>query len=338
MSRETLKPSRMVRITLAVAIAGFLAMAGLGAQQSQQIADPDLDGAQIHVEPVRGNIYMLAGAGGNITVSVGPDGALLVDTGVEQMADSVLATIQEIARVNRRGRPGLSTPIRYIINTSIDPDHTGGNLAIAESSAFDPVSGGERIIAQGNLVRRLSDQIGGQSPQLYPGLPTEAYFTPYYKLGNLFNGEGIQLFHMPGAHSDGDSIVWFRGSDVISIGDIIRTTEYPVIDVEKGGSVQGLVEALNFLLDLAYPGFRGQGGTILIPGHGYLLYSNNIAFYRDMVTIVRDRIQNLITKGMTLEQIQAAKPTTDYDPVYGRNSGSSERFVEAVYRSLDQEQ
>ena len=194
------------------------------------------------------------------------------------------------------------------------------------------------MIAQGNLVRRLSDQIGGPTPQLYPGLPTEAYFTPYYKLGNLFNGEGVQLFHMPGAHTDGDSIVWFRGSDVISIGDIIRTTEYPVIDLENGGSVQGIIEALTFLLDLSFPGFRGQGGTILIPSHGYLLYSINVAYYRDMVTIVRDRIQDLITKGMTLEQVQGARITMDYDPVYGRNPGSSETFVEAVYRSLRQEQ
>jgi glyoxylase-like metal-dependent hydrolase (beta-lactamase superfamily II) len=140
---------------------------------------------------------------------------------------------------------------------------------------------------------------------------------------------------VPAAHTDGDSIVWFRFSDVISTGDIF-TDSYPVIDLQRGGSIQGIIDALNRTIDLVFPEFRSQGGTMLIPGHGRLSDLTELAYYRDMVTIVRDRVQDMIKRGMTLEQVKAAKLTVDFDPVYGRNPGSSERFVEAVYRGLSQ--
>ena len=168
------------------------------------------------------------------------------------------------------------------------------------------------------------------------GTITDAYFTDFYKLNRFFNGEGVQIIHVSSGHTDGDSIVWFRGSDVISAGDILETHRYPTIDLARGGTVQGVIDGLNSVIDLTYAEFRGQGGTIVIPGHGRLCYANDVAYYRDMVTIVRDRVQNLINKKSTLAQIKAAKITRDYDPIYGKEQGAPDGFIESVYNSLTQ--
>jgi glyoxylase-like metal-dependent hydrolase (beta-lactamase superfamily II) len=290
----------------------------------------------IHIEPVRGNIYMLAGAGGNVTLQVGLEGALLVDTGAENRVNDLLAAVQEVALVHTRSLSGPPTPIRYIINTSIDPEHIGGNWKIAASKFFDPVEGGEKIIAHGNVLSRLTTESVAKSDM--PGTITDAYFTEFYKVNRFFNGEGIQIIHVPSGHTDGDSIVWFRGSDVISAGDILETRRYPTINLERGGSVQGVIDGLNAIIDLAYPEFRGQGGTIIIPGHGRLCFSNDVAYYRDMVTIIRDRVQYLMSKKSSLAEIKAQKVTRDYDPLYGTEPGAPDRFVEAVYNSLTQKQ
>lgn len=321
---------------LAAAAGACLGVLGLAkiAYTQPQIPIPRTGNARIHIEPVRGNIYMLAGSGGNITVQIGPEGALMVDTGVEEKTDDILAAIQDAARYHLRNLTGPPTPIRYIINTSFDPNHIGGNWKIAESKYFDPVPGGEKILAHGNVLNRMTTEFEAKANAAAPGLITDAYFTDYYKVGRFFNGEGVQLIYIPSAHTDGDSIVWFRGSDVISTGDILETDRYPTIDLERGGNVKGLIDGLNTLLDLTYAEFRGQGGTMLIPGHGRLCYANDVAYYRDMVTIVRDRVQYLIDKKNTLEQIKAAKVTKDYDPLYGREPGSGDKFVEAIYRSL----
>jgi glyoxylase-like metal-dependent hydrolase (beta-lactamase superfamily II) len=162
---------------------------------------------------------------------------------------------------------------------------------------------------------------------------------PRYKLSEFFNGEGIQIFHQPAAHTDGDSLVFFRYSDVISAGDILSTTSYPVIDLERGGGIQGIIDGLNFILDLAIPEFRSQGGTMVIPGHGRLCDIGDVANYRNMVTIMRDRVQDMIRRGMTLQQVKAAGPTMDYDGLYGATSGpwTTDMFVDAVYRSLSRQ-
>jgi len=150
------------------------------------------------------------------------------------------------------------------------------------------------------------------------------------------NGEAIQLFHQPAAHSDGDSIVFFRKSDVLATGDIFTPGSYPVIHVDRGGSINGVVDALNRILDVTVPAEKQEGGTMVIPGHGRLCDEADVVEYRDMVTIIRDRIRDMIKKGMTLEQVKAAKPTRDFDPVYGSATGpwTTDLFVEAAYRSL----
>ena len=280
----------------------------------------------VHIWPVHGNVYLLVGAGSNITLSIGKDGVLMVDSGPAQMAQKVIEAIEQFTR--QRDPTGPPLPVRFIINTAVDTDHTGGNQKMVESSLFKPLEGGEMIIAHDNVLTRMDD-----APE--KAKPTHTYQTAQYKLNRFFNGEGVQVIHMPSAHTDGDSIVWFRFSDVISTGDLF-TDRYPVIDLQRGGSIQGLLDALNRIIDLVFPEFRVQGGTLLIPGHGRISDLTDLAYYRDMVTIVRDRVRDSIKRGMTLDQVKAARLTADFDPIYDKPARSSEKFIEAVYRSLKQ--
>ena len=294
-----------------------LAAGPLGAQQPADVAN-----AALRVLPVQGNVYMLVGPGGNVTIQVGKDGVLLVDTMFEPLAPRIAAEFRKLTNL----------PLRYIIDTSIDADHIGGNAALAAmgaTGATQVTGGGATVIAHENVLNRLARPVTTrETPPLVRGLPSDEYFTPTKDF--YFNGEPVIVIHEPNAHTDGDSMVFFRRSDVVSAGDIFTPDRYPVIDVETGGSVQGLVAALNHLLDLAVPERLQDGGTRVIPGHGRVCNEADVVEYRDMVTIVRDRIQDLIKKGMTLEQVRAAKPTLDYDARYG----SGDRFIGAVYTSL----
>ena len=299
-----------------------------------------------HVEivPVRGHIYMLAGAGGNITVSIGPDGVLLVDSGLAQMTDQVLAAIDQLRqRVSASGAP--AKPIRYIINTHLHPDHIGGNEKIGEAGKtitggnvigdIGDATEGATIVAHEKVLDRLSPN--GTPTVSFKALPTLTFLSDQMKLSQFFNGEGIQIFHEKPAHTDGDSIVFFRGSDIISAGDIFLTTSYPIIDLPNGGSLQGVIDGLNHILDLSVAEFRTEGGTLVIPGHGRICDTADVAYYRDMATIVRDRIRAMIKKDMTLEQVKAAKPTADWDPRYDKSTfWTPDMFVEAAYKSLSQ--
>ena len=328
---------------------------------------------EVEILPVRGNVYAIFGAGGNIVVSVGNDGVLLVDAGRADMSEKVLAAVQRLQRdwaVRSERRPsgfGAETrssvadrhitappkPIRYVINTSADADHVGGNEKLRNAGhtfTGGNVAGniadateGAAILAHENVLSRMaratnSAQAGGQPPLPADALPTDAYFVDFYKLSHYFNGEGIQLFHMPKAHTDGDSIVHFRGTDVIALGDLMSTGSYPVIDVAKGGTINGVLDGLNRVLDMSIAEFRLEGGTLMVPGHGRLVDSADVAYYRDMLTIIRDRVEDLIKKGRTLEQVKAANPSGDYDTEYGSTSGpwTTANFIEAVYRTLSE--
>ena len=287
--------------------------------------------ADIHVRQVRGNLYMITGAGGNISVLVGPDNVLLVDTGDGHLTDKVLAAVRQIS----------DKSIRYVINTNSRPEHVGGNDNVAAAGRtitggvpLADAAEGAAVIAHENVLFRLS----AVRPAIpVRALPTNTYVSDSKKLSPSIHGEGIQIFYETAAVTDGDSIVMFRGSDAISTGDIFNTTKYPVIDVDKGGSIQGLLKAVNHVLDLAIPDYWMEGGTLIIPGDGRLCDSADVAYYRDMLTIIRDRVQDMIRKGMTLEQVKRARPTGDYDPRYGATTGSwtTDMFVEAIYRSLN---
>jgi glyoxylase-like metal-dependent hydrolase (beta-lactamase superfamily II) len=281
----------------------------------------------IRVLKLRNSVSMVQTPGGNITVLVFPEGVTLVDTGGADTADQVLATIRTLS----------TQPIRYIINTTFDPGHIGGNdrlgsigIQITGGNVAGQVgTDGAEIIAHENVLERMSAR-SNKPP--YPGraMPQTTYHVDSIKLSTTYHGDGIQVFHVPHAHTDADSLVYLRHSDVLATGDVLTTTAYPMIDIERGGSINGVVDALNTILDIAFPEFRLEGGTLIVPGHGRVCDSADVAYYRDLVTIVRDRVQDMKKKGMTLDQVKAARPTRDYDPRYG----SGEQFVEAIYKSL----
>lgn len=301
-----------------------LAVAGAGLTGAQQAQGPDA--TRIHVEPVQRNIYLLAvpgGNAGNITVQVGNEGVLIVDTGLAPSAPAVMAEVRRLSR----GR------VRYIVNTHMHPDHVGANAALAMLAGDDPAQP-LKIIAHENVLNRLTARVPGQPRFPEEGLPLDEYGTATKRLH--FNGEAVIVYHEPNAHTDGDSVVLFRGSDVISAGDIFTPGGYPFIDLERGGSVQGEIAALNHILQLAVPAKTQEGGTYVIPGHGRLCDQADVVEYRDMVVIVRDRIRDMVAKGMTLEQTKAAKPTRDYDTEYVSPASfvTADGFVEAVYKSL----
>jgi glyoxylase-like metal-dependent hydrolase (beta-lactamase superfamily II) len=166
-------------------------------------------------------------------------------------------------------------------------------------------------------------------------LPMNAFFTPTRDF--FLNGEAIVLHHVPAAHTDGDTLVHFRGSDVVATGDVFNPDIYPVIDIANGGSVNGTIAALNRVLEITVPAKYQEGGTYVVPGHGRICDEAEVVEYRDMVTIIRDRVADLVKKGLTLDQVKAAKPSRDYDGDYGATSGTwtTDMFIEAVYRTIN---
>ncbi len=310
-----------------MAVALVLAAAAL-AQQPQ-----NFDNVEIHTLPVQNNVYLLVGAGGNITVQTGKDGVLVVDTEYPQLTEKIYAAIRKLS----------DRPLRYIVNTHVHADHTAGNEKLAKlgstiaggNFAGDLSNAGEgaTIIAHENVLKRMSEPPAGQPKPAFGIWPTDTYFTAEKDI--FFNGEAIQIIHLPSAHTDGDSLVFFRRSDVLATGDIFTPGHYPIIDLANGGNIQGLIAALNRIIQIAIPAEKQEGGTMIVPGHGRLCDQADVVEYRDMTTIIRDRIQDMVKKGMTLEQVKAARPTRDYDPLYGTTSfWTPEMFVEAVYKSL----
>jgi glyoxylase-like metal-dependent hydrolase (beta-lactamase superfamily II) len=334
-----LVPTRRSLGSLAAA-AGVLALA-VGFQPRPAVqaqAQLDFNAIEVKTMHVQGNVYMAVGGPFNAAFSVGDDGVLVVDTMVEPLADKLIAAIRQVAG---------DKPIRYIINTHAHADHTGGNAKVSEAGAsvvggnFAGQVGQEQadkafIWAHENTLNRLSQPQGDQPARPFAFWPTDTYFTESKEL--FFNGEAVQLFHEPNAHTDGDTIVFFRKSDVIVAGDLFVTTTFPIISVAQGGSINGTLAAHNHIIDLTVPKDKQEGGTYVIPGHGRLTDEADVVDIRDMTTIIRDRIQDAIQKGQTLEQVKAARLVRDYEGRYGATQGfwTTDAFVEAVYRSLSQ--
>jgi glyoxylase-like metal-dependent hydrolase (beta-lactamase superfamily II) len=272
---------------------------------------------EIETFHVQGNVYMLVGAGANIAVQTGDDGVLVVDTGSRETAADVLTAIRRIS----------DKPIRWIINTHAHPDHTGGNETISQAGLT--VNGNPAaIVSHERTLARMSD--AGRSV-------TELPLTTFFEEGRdfYFNGEAVLLRHIPRAHTDGDIVVYFRGSDVLVAGDIFVTTTYPIIDRASAGGIEGFLAGLNTLLDITVPKYLQEGGTYVVPGHGRVADEADVVAYRDMVLFVRDRVRALRKDGMTLEQVIDARPALDYEPRYDKSGSSTENFIEAVYATVE---
>jgi glyoxylase-like metal-dependent hydrolase (beta-lactamase superfamily II) len=316
---------------ISTAAAALVIVTALAAQPTQ--------GANLEVLQLRPNFYMIAGAGGNIGVQVGVDGVVVVDSGSAANADAVVAAIKKIT----------TQPIRYVINTSADADHVGGNATVAKAGqtlftgnggaglATNFLGGGASILSAEQVLTRMSGPSGKSSPFPIDAWPTETF--DQRRKYMYLNGEGIEVFRQPAAHTDGDAIVFFRRSDVVVAGDVMDTTRFPVIDVAKGGSIQGEIAALQKLVDTAIPSVpivSREEGTLVIPGHGRLCDQLDVVDYRDMVTIIRDRVRDLVKQGLTLEQVKAASPARGYVHRYGSDTGAwtTNDFVEAIYRTI----
>jgi cyclase len=296
--------TRSARMTLAAACACLCALAhAQGAIESYH---------------VQGNVYLLLGAGGNVAVQVGADGVLVVDTGARASREALLAAIRRLS----------DGPIRWIINTGADPEHSGGNEAISQAGMT--VNGNPAaIVSHENVLARMT---AADRPV------TEMPLNTFFESGRdfFFNGEAIFLYHAP-SRDDGNIFVYFRGSDVLVAGDLFVTAQqYPVIDVEAGGTIDGYIDGLNAMLDIAVPANLQEGGTYVIPGHGRIGDEADILTFRDMLFIVRARIVDLIAQGKNLAQVQEARPALDYDLRYGNDNGdwTSTDFVAAIYNDL----
>ena len=326
-------------VVLLLALAGRTPAANAQLEQPRQQAAGD----GLAVVELRPNFFVIGGAGGNILAQIGPIGVVVVDSGTTEAADRVVAAIRRLTPL----------PIRYVINTGMDADHVGGNQTLARAGlsilpgavaagaglgdALLNNAGGASVLAHENVLTRMSAPTG-ETPAFPSGLwPTKTF---QYRIYSMYlNGEGIQITHMPAAHTDGDTVVAFRRGDVIATGDLVDTTRFPVIDVARGGSVQGEIDALNRLMDMTIYNLPLQwtsDRTLLVPGHGHVYDKLDLLEYRDAITIVRDRVQRLIDQGRTLDQVKAANPTLGYRSQYGAESGpwTTDMFVEVIYREL----
>ena len=328
--------SAHLQVMLAL-VAIFCVNWGAAAAQELPTHVSTLDSKNIHVLHVRGNVYMLVEPTTNVTVQIGEQYVIVVDPGVAALGDELVSLIRSLS----------SLPIMFIPNTSSDKDHVEADLILSQAGWALPNAGytgltpdvadavvnhvslapGATVMGHANTINRMNEMMGK--------LATSA-ITFGHEGFKLYNNEPVIFQYLPAAHSDGDTLVFFRSSDVISVGGLLSTISYPVIESERGGTIDGFIDALNAIINITVPHESEEGGTYVIPGHGHLCDRNDVVDYRDMVTIIRGRIQFMIKKGMTLEQVKAAKPTFDYDPLYGAKTGpwTTDMFIEAMYRNL----
>jgi len=327
-----------MRAPLVFSAVALAALAGSGPAAAQQIrtakqtpfpADPDFDTLEIETLHVQGNVWLLAGAGANVAVQVGDDGALIVDSGHAEMADKLLAAVAGLTE----------EPIRIIVNTTLADDHTGANGALVAAGSLNqagPGLGGRPnegdLIGHANLLLLMVEI--GEDEISTDRWPPSTYSVEKKDLYS--NGEPVEIIHQA-ATTSGDSMVWFRKSDVLVAGELFNMTSFPYIDVGHGGHINGVIEGLNDLLDIMVPAHLQEGGTMVIPSHGRIGDEHDVLEYRDMITIIRDRVQNAIDRGWTLRQIQSMAPsaTYEYEPRFDRDPAwTAAMFVEAIYENL----
>jgi cyclase len=335
--KRTLLKASVLAVTGLVAAAGL--SVGVGAQQAPQIRTakqmpfpqkPDWSKLEVETLHVQGLVHLIAGAGGNIAAQVGDDGVLLVDTGYEQMSGKVLAALRKLS--NRT--------LRTIINTTLMDAHTGGNGALIKEGRLNQAGPGlgarpnEADLIGHSKLLALMTSIGRDK------IPVERWPPSVYsgKQKDLSsNDEPVVVLAVPNAVTSGDSMVWFRKSDVLVTGEIFNHASFPMIDLAHGGTINGILEGLNVALEITVPKQNQERGTMVIPGYGRIGDEHDLLEYRDMLTIIRDRVQAAIKKGMTLAQIKAMKPgaTYEYEPRFNRDPAwTAEMFVDAIYKNL----
>lgn len=307
-------------------------------------------GNPLEVLPVQGSVFMIAGGPSNIAVQIGPEGVLLVDAGTAEMSEKILEAIHVLS----------DRPINYIIDTTPDKDHYGGNEKLGAaginptvaargltgpgSTATENQGGGNNpqalrpqgaiVFANENLLNRMSAPTGETPSEPFALWPTSTFFTRAKTIS--FNDEAIEMLHVPSAHTDGDVMAFFRKSDVVATGDIVNTLQYPFVDHKRGGTIQGVLDALNDVIEITVPRFNQMAGTRVVPGHGRILNEADVVEYRDMMTIIRDRVKLGIDEGRTRQQIKAMRPTLDYDGLYSVPAWTGEMLVDAIYDELRQ--
>jgi glyoxylase-like metal-dependent hydrolase (beta-lactamase superfamily II) len=326
-----------MRAAAFVSVCGVILSSQLGTTGAAQTAREAAPTGDLTTVTVRPNFFMIAGAGGNVGVQVGEDGVVLIDAGSVNRSADVIAAVKGIT----------PRPIRYIMNTGPDDDHVGGNEVVSKAgetlfantrlAGREFLGGGASILSAEAVLRRMSTVAGSRPAYAAGGWPTETFHYPRKYL--FLNGEGIEVLHQAAAHSDGDAFVFFRRSDVVMAGDVWDTRQFPVIDVALGGTIDGEIAALNRLTELAIPSVpivSREAGTLIVPGHGRLGDQLDVVEYRDMVTIIRDRVRELAAAGKSLDEVQAAAPARGYTRRYGNESGTwtTRQFIEAIYRSL----
>jgi len=297
---------------------------------------------------VLGNVYMIAGGPSNIAVQVGSEGVLLVDAATEALSDQVLQAVRALS----------DGPINYIINTTPDKDHYGGNGKLGGAGQNPTVAGrgltgrvnrpadtplddtpggggqaalrpqGAIVFSHENMLNRMSAPTGTTPPEPFALWPTSTFFTRQKTFS--FNDEAIEMLHQPAAHTDADVMVVFRRSDVVAAGDIINTLGYPLFDAKRGGTIHGILDGLNAVIGITVPRFNQMAGTRVIPGHGRILNEADVVEYRDMMTIIYERVRDAAAEGKTLAQIKAMKPTLEYDPLYASPGWTGEMLIDAI--------
>jgi len=291
-------------------LAGLLLLLAPSAAQAQ--GQQDFSQVQIKTTKLANNFYALDGQGGTIGVLAGPDGVFMVDAQFAPLTEKIVAAIKQISD----GR------IRFLVNTHVHGDHTGGNENLGKM--------GVTILARENLRMRLEKPNPGANGQ--PGVPTPAAGLPVITYDSpliiRMNGEEVRLIPAPKAHTDGDTFVKFVNADVIMTGDFYRSIQFPNIDRANGGSLPGLVDALNAVIQNAGP------NTKIVPGHGPVVDRAAVSAHVAMVTAVRDKVAAMVREGKTQEQVVAAKPTADFDAKVQQPGTTGDRFVGQLYAEL----
>jgi cyclase len=289
-------------------LTGILAILALGTAMAEDA--PKVDFTLI---PIAEGVYMLKGRGGNIGLSVGTDGVFMIDDQYAPLTEGIRA---EIAKISDKS-------VRFLVNTHWHGDHTGGNEALGKT--------GTVIVAHENVRKRMStDQVTAFFQREVPASPAGAL--PIITFDNSvtfhFNGDDIRAAHVAKAHTDGDAIIHFPGHNVIHAGDIVFNGLYPFIDIDAGGTVDGVISAVDTILAMS------DDNTRIIPGHGPLATPADLREYRDMLATVRDRVAEMIARGKTLEEVQAAKPSAEFDPKWGNGFMNPDNFVREIYLDL----